>query len=59
VLNPGGDRCDVLVSFVGLCGTCGSLAGIGSGNVVAMVCMVLCIQWLDCWNSEAMALMML
>jgi hypothetical protein len=38
VLNPGGASWDVLVSSMGLSGTCGSRAGRGgSGKVAAIV----------------------
>lgn len=30
----------------------------GSGDVAASVCIMLCIRLFDCWNSIAMALMM-
>ena len=48
------------MSSVGLCDVCESRAERGgSGKVAAMVCIMLWMRWFDCWNSMAIALMIL
>ena len=54
----------MLVSSAWAVLACGSLptgawGGGGAGKVAAIVCIMLCIRWLDCWSSIAMALIML
>ena len=44
---------------VGCLGSLAMLVWCGSGDVAASVCMMLCMRLLECWNSAAMALIML
>ena len=61
-MNPGGARCmsPAYVFAIDVLGVCGRRAVSGwlsSGVVAARVCMMLCMRLLECWNSNAIAFM--